>query len=675
MPRLSELAAERIHGVLPKLDVRLRRESILRVSERVVIQSGTSADSTVRMVTSLARVALDLAKQADALDAELRDLRARYERAPADKQREILVDYLKLSPSSPVERTRDIAAVDQWLDLNALADRFAVKTADLLDDATVALRAAQGMLREHPDTQLPDPGAISRALATFSVTTRFDSLREEALNTIAALARGLPSTERLMRLGADISRAVTRITEGHVACDVWSVRAAMTTLVTITPHHGLASIRKWLIPRDTADDMIRRAHAAALLEHLPVPMEELIKTAEKLREDESEHVRQQLVISLSHFRAAAADDMLESLSLQDPSEKVRGLALLRLAENGSVESKPPTMAYSVIERMLLSDSTLLVRCAFHAAETLLDAPEFPRRALAHSLTRLVKERRPSVALALRAAALARRLALADTPRLSRLSTKIAEQVQIQPEGVWKKLEVLPEYSLDEVLDCALVAGVGGLGLALEPRRDGHYSLLRGERKKVRLWRVLHELRHPAPDKRQGYPHLHAPITSALAIIPPELMAEVTQTSVPGERLLGPQGEWGIFLPRVETVLAAADRGGRDLRMITSLGTLEIRLLGNLWRRIVTRLKLAFGYARLAALRETSLRATGKEKRTYIQRLIRLGFRFTWTRTSCIVDGQQVQFSFPWVLDYFDVEHRATDVRAVEEPRPEQEVKQ
>lgn len=675
MPQLSERAAERILEVLPNLDVRLRRESILRVAERVVIQSGTSVDSPVPMVTSLVRVALDLVKQAESLDVELRELRTRYERAPTDKRRAVLVDYLNLSPSSPVERTRDIAAVDQWLDLNALADRFAVRTADLLDDATVSLRAAQGMLRANPDARLPDPGAFSRTLATFSLTTRFDSLREEALHTITALALGLPSTERLMRLGADVLRAVTRITEGHIACDVWSVRAAMTTLVTITPHHGIASIRKWLVPRDTTDDMIRRARAAALLGDLSAPREELGEIAEKLREDESEHVRQQLVRSLSRLQTDAADDMLQALSLDDPSEKVRGLALLQLADKGAVASRPAMMAYRVIERTLPSDSPLLVRCAFYAVERLLDAPGLPRLELAHALARLVKERRPSVALALRAALLVRRLALSETPRLSRLSTKIADQALMQPEGVWKKLEVLPEYSLDEVLDCALVAGWGGLGLALEPRRGGHYSLLRGERKKVRLWRILHELRHPAPDKRQGYPHLQAPATAALAVIPPELMGEVTQTSVPGERLVGPQGEWGIFLPRVETVLATADRGGRVLRMITAFGTLEIRLEGSLWRRVVTRLRLAWSYAKLAAIRETSLRATGKDKRAYIQRLTRLGFRFAWTRTSCTIEGQQVQFSLSWVLDHFALDHRETEQRVVEAPGPEQEPEQ
>src|SRR5262249_36177621 len=81
------------------------------------------------------------------------------------------------------------------------------------------------------------------------------------------------------------------------------------------------------------------------------------------------------------------------------------------------------------------------------------------------------------------------------------------------------------------------------------RSDGGIVLYRGEPRRPAIWRLVHEITHPIPSKRQAFSHTLGRVPRGVLRAPPGGMAETTRTLVPGERVLSEQaGGWGRHLP-------------------------------------------------------------------------------------------------------------------------------
>ncbi len=653
MPQLSEEARLRVTQALGDLDVRLRQEAIARVASQAVVKGGTGSELQVNFVTSLLRVAIDSASQAEGISHEFKQLQTDYERARTRAaQKQVLLRHIQNTEKNAVQLAGDVAALRKWFDLEALSDRFTARIANAIDDATIAYNASISLLGSDPSAKLPDPATVSRRLLAHLKRIPFESLRELGLSAITAIARQVMPEQRLMIMGTDVFVGVSEIANGELTTEVWTQRAAMTTLTVLTPHRGIGFVQRWLAPREQKDDMLRRHHAVRLLPELPAPADELTIIAKVARDDPSQHVRQGLARVLAELETSKALAELALLATEDASSRVRGYATLELTQKAPSNDMVLSVLVPVLCEHLQSRSKLHLRVAFESIGRCASLEQLPRQRLAQELCSVANADDLPAHLCLRAAAMIRLLAVKGSPRLDALAQKIATQLSSQPESHWGLLEVLPEYSSAEVELCALVAGSLDLGLALRPRRDGSYRILRGETRRPRLWRLIYELGHPAPDKRQGYPHTHAPSINASALIPPVLMAEVTQTSVPGERLLGPHGEWGIFLPRVDDLLIAIKRRQQPLRIVTDLGTLIISAPDSVFRRRWLGLLLSFRYAQFAAARESALTASGTQRKAYIDRLRRLGFGFRWTAQTCHVGEQEYHLDPACIRDFF-----------------------
>jgi gamma-polyglutamate synthase len=142
-------------------------------------------------------------------------------------------------------------------------------------------------------------------------------------------------------------------------------------------------------------------------------------------------------------------------------------------------------------------------------------------------------------------------------------------------------------------------------------------LRRGDRFQRRLWRILHELRNSATDKRQAWLHTIGRVYSGSIAAPPAHMAELAPTKVPGEPLhqSGDSG-WRNYLPLLDHVLSVVDRGG-SMRLFTSEGVTTITARKGLWSRFRSFHLISWRFNELAALRNkigsdyvTALRAHG-----------------------------------------------------------------
>jgi poly-gamma-glutamate synthase PgsB/CapB len=162
------------------------------------------------------------------------------------------------------------------------------------------------------------------------------------------------------------------------------------------------------------------------------------------------------------------------------------------------------------------------------------------------------------------------------------------------------------------------------GVDVDERGD-RLLVRRGDRRVTRLWRVLHEIRHPAGNKRQAFRHTTGRAYAGRLRAHPGRLDEVTATVVPGERLhFDAEGGWGRHLPLVDDVLGLTWlRGGvgRDVELGSSHGVTTMRLRGNVLRRLRARWRLNFRYPELSELRRRALMAEEPtERRRYADEL-------------------------------------------------------
>lgn len=162
------------------------------------------------------------------------------------------------------------------------------------------------------------------------------------------------------------------------------------------------------------------------------------------------------------------------------------------------------------------------------------------------------------------------------------------------------------------------------GLDVDERGD-RLMVRRGDRRVTRMWRVLHEMKHPAGNKRQAFRHTTGRAYAGRLRAHPGRLDEVTATVVPGERLhFDAEGGWGRHLPLVDDVLGLTwlrGGAGRDVELGSSHGVTTMRLRGRLLRRLRARWRLNFRYPELSELRRRALMAEEPtERRRYADEL-------------------------------------------------------
>ena len=187
-----------------------------------------------------------------------------------------------------------------------------------------------------------------------------------------------------------------------------------------------------------------------------------------------------------------------------------------------------------------------------------------------------------------------------------------------------RLDALPAFARARAADPAWMVRVfaevsrDAHGLDARPVPGG-YLITRGDRFATRAWRLAHEVRHRAPNKRQAFTHTVGRTLRGTLRAHPGGMDEVTATTVPGERVsVDGQGGWGRHLPTVDDLLDLPWARAEPVRLASSHGTTTLTPPASAPQRLRNRLRLAWAYGRFAALRLASMRGTEPyERRAYV----------------------------------------------------------
>ncbi|MBW2258450.1 MAG: hypothetical protein JRI25_28185, partial [Deltaproteobacteria bacterium] len=222
--------------------------------------------------------------------------------------------------------------------------------------------------------------------------------------------------------------------------------------------------------------------------------------------------------------------------------------------------------------------------------------------------------------------------LADPVRRTALE-EVVDWAASTSEGATRHFRTgrVADLSPDQLLDVLAVAAADGMDLSAEPRGGGlhgdqpprrGYRLHHGTAPRFSLWRLVHEVRRPRPDKRQAHSFATDRVPPGSLVALSNRLAEVTPTAVPGQRQGAPTRlAWGAELPLPSLLLAASRRKGIRVRTATAAFDLRPSRSALLARAAAHR-----NYTRLADLRQRLLDGGGDDPQgTYDEALSRIGF--------------------------------------------------
>lgn len=236
---------------------------------------------------------------------------------------------------------------------------------------------------------------------------------------------------------------------------------------------------------------------------------------------------------------------------------------------------------------------------------------------------------------------------------------------------FKKSPALCRVSRDRMGQiCALLSRDNwGLYLDLGEKK---IHVQRGDRYRMRLWRLFHEARHPSPNKRKGFVHSTGRVFRGKLRAHPFGMDEATATVVPGERVsLGPELGWGRQLPSVDDLLELP-MPWRDnaIELHSSYGTTTIRTAPGLWSSCLRWLKISLNYAKLARLRQSALQAKDPNGRcAFVAHLKeRYQIEVSFSSRSRVFESKDYD-SPAAILELFDTPPRSSTPASTQSTRP------
>lgn len=455
-------------------------------------------------------------------------------------------------------------------------------------------------------------------------------VRTEAFHCMATLLGALPPAMVEQIVQDTTVVYVYRAAHDH-RLDVWIQREALSLLRQIAPQRFSQVLLERLAQPGGGDDLFVRRHAVELLGtslHLLPEPETLYHAA---IHDPSPFVRQAAATALTRAGDAIVRACWPALGLEDEVPQVRAAAALELS---TLALRPSLFADArdwLLELLRRESTGFGLRIGLKAAEdtaTVLDG-EWRERWIDALLPAIEQLHVASPLLPVRrwAAETRERIWALTEPEAISLAQSLRPVLKQSRPGKSCSSPAMPADMEQGGRVLALLAQKD-FGIGLEPRGRG-LRLRRGHRFGFRLWRLLHEWRHPSPDKRQAFNHTIGRLFSGTVRAPSAIMGELAETKVPGEPLhMGSEAGWRPYLPLVDEIISLLDEeaAAGPLRLFTAEGMTEVTAPPQLRRRLAARNTLTRDFTRYAYARNWT-EGSSTHPANYLRLLTELGFSF------------------------------------------------
>ena len=556
------------------------------------------------------------------------------------KRRQIILDYARRLGATSKELSGDAQAFSRWFGVDAVTDRFRRVHGQAELEIRFVLERLGALARHYienlPADQRPPTWqrlALEKAVPLFMEDAADPRVRVAAFHCLSIVIQALPSKSQGHVLSKGTFQLVMRVAQKKDE-DVWIQCAALELLQTLSPHSLNAVLGRRFQYPGAGDDIFVRRRAATLIARYSrqSDVEELLQA---VLDDQSPFVRQGLAMAIPHLKDDLVAGVLPRLAQEDPTPQVRGAAIVATLDLLG----HPTLHTSILEllgQVLAREADeFVLRVAMHTAtdgalRLRREAPNLVSR-WCETLERQLDELHVSATSLVtrrRAAQAREKLWCLRTPPAAQLRDRLAGVLVGLPSG--RSRRISPSL-FDDCTDTdtgRVLAVMAQDDFGLEIRRGWLGTrIFRDDTFRLRLWRVLYELRRPSPDKRQGFPHTIGRVRFGDLRAPSVLLAELAETKVPGEPLfMEEEGGWRPYLPLVDDALSSLNRFGKKnpVSVFSSEGITELHPPASLWRRLRAHLTLSFRFAHYARLRNWT-KASGRRPESYLQALSDLGF--------------------------------------------------
>jgi poly-gamma-glutamate synthase PgsB/CapB len=560
-----------------------------------------------------------------------------------EKQTRIL-EFAQELGASRRDLRRDGKAFARWFGHDAVTDRYKRRHLDAerylsfslqcLGRAAAAALLADGETAGHQKLwRRLKLEAVVQPLLNYGgdsrvVSSAFQALAQSVRTIPPALQHGVLA-ENSLRF---VYHAALKTTQS-----VWVQCEALGLLQSSAPEqlYTVLSIR-FEHPQGDDDLFVRRKAVEILGERIPcdAQLAELLPVACR---DPSPSVRQKIPEVLHKLDTDLIERHWRPLLLDDPCEQVRASALLGLLPL-LARTDGFVIAVDYLKASLSGEQQKFpLRTALHVCRQGLDAllPEEKRaqkqRYLQALLPAIEHLHGSAQSLSVRRWAAQTReylLCIGDAG-MHRAIDALRSFVAAVPPGKTRRLPGRLILKDDAQFGRALsLIAQQDFGLDVEKNPFGCF-LTRGHSFGFRLWRLLHEFRHPSPDKRQAFSHTVGRLFWGRMRIPSAILSELAETKVPGEPLfIDTEDGWREYLPLLDEVLSALHAGARNTTIYHGEGTTVIRPPAFWPKRWWASWTITFRFAHYARLRNWR-EQSGQAPQAYLDALARLGIRVAY----------------------------------------------
>lgn len=557
------------------------------------------------------------------LGKELDELNRRYQRFLSDigqeqnyaQQKRIVLEFCRYVGSSSLRQ--DKKAFSRWFDNDAVYERWNKRVHDresyviyLLQRIRYTFDAAIHYTEKAHYFRLWSSFKFENLLLPWLQHHANAQVQIEAFkclsNTIKLLAE-----ENLQSLSPELIRYIYRYALDHTQPSQLQIEA-LYLLAGADIQQAVALLKSRLNKTKYDEDIFFREAVAEVIMLYHARMPELIDFMSQLTEDPSPLVRASVIESLAMLPDTIQQDIIFAF-LQDKSDSVYV----------SLVSKLPYVymgddLHSIyLVQLQVQQSPVRLRALLYAVP-LLFFDNDQAQDMEQALNQLSAQGEPQVQYW---AVLAREKLWAS--RQKALSSALSPLL----ESVAEK-----RVRLDKEQQQTLATEEGKRWLSAHAESGFSFEvskrwIRRGDRFGFRFWRLWHELFTPATDKRQNHSHVSGRVYVTHDYVPAGMVAEVSQTRVPGEPLhMAQEGHWRPFLPLVDQLISSLDQGWptRAVNLYHVTGTTRILPPKSLIKRLWARSVLTLRFKHFAQLRNWTEQSAHKASE-YLRQVKSLGF--------------------------------------------------
>ena len=602
-------------------------------------------------------------------------LKMRYARTETDRERQaVILEFAEALGASAQDLAHDRRAFSRWFGADAVLDRCRRQVAKKEREMTFLLNRLGAVSALFLCKHGPVDGyrevwrrlnieIAIRAALTYEGDAR---VTVEALRILSGVAAVMPNEIIIEVLEADTVQHIYRaaLERGR---SVWLQIAALRLLAHLSPLSLFAVLKKHLgHPLADRDHLFLRRRSVFVLGENLAGLPDHHQLLEQALGDPSPYVRQAIVPALASTSAQILLPAMTRLAHNDAVPQVRAAVLVEMVELVKREELRESILEILTHTLRRETDSFVLRTALTVSSrsfsVLMDeCGGDGAEAWFSRLAPVVETLHASASsfAVRRWAAQTRELMWCDHhPQARALKDLLRKEIAAAKPGKVRRLsDKILEGHEDDLLGRVLSAlAQYDYGFEINAGPKGK-TIRRGHSFGFRFWRLLHELKNPSPEKRQAFSHTRGRVFHGFLHVPSTIMAELTETKVPGEPLfMASEAGWRPYLPLLDEVLSLFGRKSGSLKIYTSEGVTVITPPGTFAGNLKAWLLITLRFARYAHLRNWKEQAQ-RSPDSYLAALGELGvtaiFRGYSSAEGKPMEDAAVKRFFPALLPFAD----------------------